>query len=129
MSIRFIYCEPNKKQSGMGYGDCVIRAVAIINNISWVEAFDEIMALSRELQIPFNEQDCYRKYFESCGYNYIYLNRFKRITLKEFCKLYPKGKFIVQFNNHISAVIDGNQNDIFDWSEREIYGFYKPIYF
>jgi hypothetical protein len=119
-----MYCEPNEKQKGQGYGDCVIRAIAIANNISWVQAFDEIMPFSRNLQIPFNEQDCYRKYFESIGYKYKYLNQFERISLKTFCEIHPKGKYIIQFNNHITVVEDSVQKDIYDWAEREIKGYY-----
>jgi len=60
----YVYFQPNKKDLKDKYGDCVIRSLCKALNMEWLEVFDEMQPISREMQVPFNCRPCYEKYLE-----------------------------------------------------------------
>jgi len=55
------YYQPNKKDLKDTYEDCVIRALTKALDMEWLEVFDELHPIARELQIPFNCKPCYER--------------------------------------------------------------------
>ena len=64
---------------------------------------------------------------------YLYLNGFRRgvlpspcpncVTVKEFCRIHPRGTFVVATGYHVIAVIDGNYYDTQDTGD-EVLAYY-----
>ena len=48
-----------------------------------------------------------------------------RITVNEFCKSHPKGRFILSILGHWSAVINGTILDTWDCGDEELYSYYE----
>ena len=62
------YYQPSSKDLKDKYGDCVMRALTKVLNRTWLEIFDAIVPISRELQCPYNSKTCYiaGSYFGKC---------------------------------------------------------------
>lgn len=66
---------------------------------------------------------------------YLRLNGFKKgilpypcpncVTVKDFCKRYPIGTFVVATGNHVVAVIDGNYYDTSDTGDEVLLYFWE----
>ena len=93
-STRWKYYQPNKKDLKDKYGDCVIRALTKALNMEWLEVFDDIQPISREMQVPFNCKPCYEKYLEEKGFVYHGISNAKgtKKSLKGSKKLSKNGK-------------------------------------
>ena len=48
------YYQPNKKDLKDNHGDCVIRALTMIMDKSWLGVFDDLIPYARELQDDFS---------------------------------------------------------------------------
>ena len=71
------------------YGDCVIRALTKVTEKSWLEVFNELVPIARELQCMPNSKPCYKKYLEENGFTYHGVSNkkgTKRPTVESFTK-------------------------------------------
>lgn len=96
-SKNYKYYQPNKKDLKDKYGDCVIRALTKALNMEWLQVFDEMQPISREMQVPFNCRPCYEKYMESKGLKYTGISNkkgTKRPTVETFAKEHKAGTYI-----------------------------------
>jgi hypothetical protein len=126
-SRNYKYYQPNKKDLKDEYGDCVIRALTKALGKDWLEVFDEMQPLSRELQVPFNCKPCYEKYIESNGFTYHGISNAKgtkRPTVDRFAKDHPTGVYILRVAHHIVAVVDGIYYDTWDSGYKSLYGYW-----
>ena len=56
LKMAFVYCNPNPDR--LLVGDCVIRAISILKDQSWLETYDDVTCLGREMydmppQMPY----------------------------------------------------------------------------
>lgn len=130
MSKRFEYYQPNKKDIKDKYGDCVIRALTKVLDMEWLEVFDDIHPISRELQVPFNCKPCFEAYLKTKGFEYVGISNkkgSKRPTVESFAKDHPKGTYYLNVANHCVAVVDGKYFDTWDSGYKSLYGYWiKP---
>ena len=127
-SRNYKYYQPNKKDLKDVYGDCVIRALTKALNMEWLQVFDEIQPISREMQVPFNCRPCYEKYIESKGLKYCGISNkkgTKRPTVDRFAKDHKTGTYILRVVNHLVAVVDGIYYDTWDCGEKSLYGYWE----
>lgn len=126
-SRNYKYYQPNKKDLKDEYGDCVIRSLTKALGKDWLEVFDEMQPLSRELQVPFNCRPCYEKYIESKGFIYHGISNAKgtkRPTVDRFAKDHPTGVYVLRVANHIVTVVDGIYYDTWDCGYKSLYGYW-----
>ena len=107
--------------------DCVIRAVCVALNISWYQAYDELCLVGRE--------DCNMPSADTVWGHYLKMRGFVPFTLpkscpecttiREFCRLYPKGTYIIGTGSHAVAVIDGDYFDSWDSGDESPSFFWK----
>ena len=129
-SRNYKYYQPNKKDIKDRYGDCVIRALTKALNMEWLEVFDEMQPLSREMQVPFNCKPCYEPYILSKGFTYHGISNAKgtkRPTVDRFAKDHPKGTYILRVANHLVAVQDGQYFDTWDSGYKSLYGYWEKV--
>ena len=119
----FIYTNPNptKKKTG----DCVIRAIAILTNSTWEQAYIELCEEGLLMADLPNANSVWASYLHKLGY--------KRevipdscpdcYTIEDFCLDNPIGKYAVCTGTHLVACICGNVMDAWD-SSHEIPAFY-----
>lgn len=96
--------------------DCVVRAICIALNMRWVDVYDDLCELGRQ---EFNMPSA-----DSVWGKYLYLRGFepfllphrcpKCITIAQFCRIFPNGKYIIGTGGHAVAVIDGDYYDSWD---------------
>lgn len=129
-SAKWKYYQPNKKDLKDKYGDCVIRALTKALNMEWLEVFDDMQPISRELQVPFNCKPCYEKYLEDKGFVYHGISNAKgtkRPTVQSFAKDNKEGIYILRVAHHIVTVEDGYFYDTWDSGSKSLYGYWKKV--
>ena len=113
--------NPSNKQTG----DCVVRAVAIAEGLTWDEAYKELTTKAfQEKDMP-SVNPVWANYLESIGYEIHGIpNTCPRCyTVAQFAADHPHGTYVLGTGSHAIAVIDGNYIDTWD-SGNEI-----PMYF
>lgn len=126
-SRNYKYYQPNQKDLKDEYGDCVIRSLTKALNKEWLEVFDEMQPLSRELQVPFNCRPCYEKYLDNKGFTYKGISNgkgTKRPTVDRFAKDHPTGVYVLRVAHHLVTVVDGIYYDTWDSGYKSLYGYW-----
>lgn len=128
---RYVYYQPNEKDAKDEYGDCTIRALSKVLDISWIEAFDLTIPICREEQVPnifFAPARIRNKMVESLGFKYYPISNkkgTKRPTIEEFAQDHPHGRYICNVANHEVAVVDGRYYDTWDSGCKSLYGYFE----
>ena len=137
----FIFNDGGREKAGFKgtTGDCVVRAIAIITDKNYLDVYNNINEMSKDERVGKRQagksnsrsgvyRKTYNKYLKTLGFKWI-----PTMFIGSGCKVHliseelPKGKFIVRLSRHITAVIDGVINDIYDPSRggsRCVYGYY-----
>lgn len=113
--MNFIKTNPNPE--GKKTGDCVIRAIAIAEKKSWIEVYDALCELGREMSDMPNMKKVYETYLIKNGWVKQKMPKHsngKRYKLRELADENPKGVFIMGVVHHIATVIDGDLYDTWD---------------
>lgn len=104
----------NANPYGNNIADCVIRCLSVLTDRSWREVYDELTDLAGDVGLMFDRVEFVEDYLD---------DRYKRechssITVGEFAKEHPYGKYAITMNGHITALIDGVIIDTFNPSKR-----------
>jgi len=124
------YFQPNKKDLKDEYGDCVIRSFVKATELTWLQIFDELHPISRELQVPFNCRPCYEKYLDGKGYTYYGISNkkgTKRPTVLSFAKEHKTGTYILRVAHHLVTVVNGIYYDTWDCGSKSLYGYWEVV--
>jgi hypothetical protein len=139
--LAFKYNDGGREKAGFKgtTGDCVARAVAIATELDYKQAYNLINEIAK------NEKTGKRKRGKSNARTGVYKYTTKKIMEKlgwkwiptmfigSGCKVHlrrgevPSGKIIVSLSKHISVVINGVINDIYNpdrFGNRCIYGYW-----
>ena len=114
------YYNPNP--CGKAVGDCVIRAVSKIENISWEQAYISMCVFGYiHCDMP-SSNAVWAAYLKSRGYRqYAVPNNCPVCyTVKDFCREHPQGSFILGTGTHAIAVINGDYYDAWDSGDEVI---------
>lgn len=124
----FKYYQPNKKDIKDKYGDCVVRALTKALNKTWLEVYDDLIPIARELQCIPNSKTCYEPYLQQQGLTYQGVSNKRgtvRPTVASFARDHKKGTYIARVANHIVAIVDGHYFDTWDSGLKSLYGYWK----
>ena len=118
----------NQNPDDLRVGDCVVRAIAKVEDMGWYDAFIDICAQGMEMSDMPDSNRVWMAYLKDIGYKLTLLPSAcpECYTIIDFCKEHPKGRFLVATGSHIVAVVDGNYYDTWDSGiEIPIYYFVK----
>ena len=125
----FKYYQPNKKDIKDEYGDCTIRALSRVLDLSWLETFDLIVPIERKYQVAniFGAPLKVRKeMLAELGLNYHPIsNQKKRPTVKSFAESHKEGRFILNVAHHEVACVDGIYYDTWNSGYKSLYGYFS----
>ena len=130
-SRNYVYFQPNKKDLRDRYGDCQIRALCKVLDLSWLEVYDLMVSACRKEQIYTISScpvDVRNRVMDSFGFKYIGISNkkgSKRPTVKQFAKQHPVGRYVCKVSNHVVACVDGKFYDTWDSGECCLYGYYE----
>lgn len=128
MIKNFVYYQPNKLDKKDRTGDCQIRALSKVLNLSWLDTFDLIIPLCRKYQISevfSGDHLVTKKALKELGFRYCAVPR--KTTVSEFARMHKRGSYIVRVYNHAVAVVGGRYYDTWDSGDCKLYGYYKKI--
>lgn len=110
----FILTNPNPLNNLTG--DCVIRAISIVEGKSWDDTFIELMVKSYEMKDIPSANSVWGAYLHSVGYRRSIIPNTcpDCYKIKEFVNDYPQGTYILATGTHVVAVKDGNYMDTWD---------------
>ena len=119
----------NVNPAGKNVGDCVVRAISIATGKSWLDVYDDIYLTGREEYDMPNADAVWGLYLYRLGFEpFILPDRCpKCITIRDFCKLFPKGTYIIGTGSHAVAVIDGWYYDSYNSGDQVASYFWRVI--
>ena len=124
--MSFIFYNPNP--GGKFVGDCVIRAITKAENISWEQAFVDIVAEAYRLYDMPSSNYIWGSYLKSKGYTRHNLQDTcpDCYTLRMFCDDHKDGIYIVATGTHAVVVMPpGNIYDSWDSSDEIVTYYWK----
>ena len=113
MYVRF---NPNPFGTDFHTGDCVIRALSKLLDKTWDQVYVDLTLQGYGMGLMPSANAVHQSYLRQYGY---YIHPISNscpdcITVREFSKLFPKGKYILATGDHVVALIDGDYFDSFD---------------
>ena len=105
----------NANPNNRHIADCVVRSLSVLTNRSWHDVFDELSDLAGDMGLMFDRVEFVEHYLDE---------RYPRqchssITVGEFAREHPYGRYAVTMNGHITAILEGGKIvDTFDPSDR-----------
>lgn len=119
----FVYTNPNPSKKLVG--DCVIRAVSIVLDQTWLETYDGITAVGRELRDMPSSNAVWDAYLRDKGYaKHIIPDTCPECyRVADFCWDHPSGDYLLATGTHVIAVLNGDYYDTWDSGDE------VPIYF
>lgn len=127
-SRNYKYFQPNKMDLKDNYGDCAIRCICKAEEMKWLDAYDMMWKISREVMCPMNCKHGFEHILKSLGYTYTGISNkkgSKRPTVDKFAKENKTGTHICVVANHYVAVVDGMYHDTWDSGECSLYGYWS----
>jgi len=119
----WIYYNPNPE--GQRIGDCVIRAISAVMQKDWDKVYIGLVMQGYVDKDMPSSNSVWSRYLKQRGFRMSLLPDMCPgcLTIDDFAREHPKGKFILGTGQHAVAVIDGKIYDTWD-SRGEI-----PIYY
>lgn len=119
----FIYYNANPKKRRVG--DCVVRAIALILGQTWEDTYIGVCKQGLHSYDMPDSNSVWADYLNRHGFvRKSLINTCPNCyTVKDFCKEYPYGKYLLATGTHVIAVIDGNYYDTWDSGDE------NPIYY
>ena len=110
----FILTNPNPMNKFTS--DCVVRALSIAMEQTWDKTYIDLCGVGFQMGDWGSSNAVWGAYLKDKGFmRYIIPNTCpKCYTIKQFCKDYPLGTYILATGSHVVAVIDGDYLDSWD---------------
>jgi hypothetical protein len=127
-STRWKYYQPNKKDLKDNYGDCAVRSICKAEGLEWLDAYDIMYKLSREVQCPLNCKYGFEAVLKGLGYSYTGISNkkgTKRPTVNKFALEHKDGTYVLVVANHYVTAVDGYFYDTWDSGDCSMYGYWE----
>lgn len=119
----YIYYNPNPLK--LSVGDCTIRAISKVTYQTWEDTYLDLIHQGLTMYDMPSSNRVWSEYLKIRGFHKQFIPNTcpDCYTIKDFCRDFPYGEYVVGTGEHVVAVIDGNYYDSWD-SGNEI-----PIYY
>lgn len=111
--------NPRKKRTN----DCIVRSIANATGRPWADVLKELCEIGIELSNMPNAGEVVDEYMYR---RKIYANQPQgKITLAQFAKEHPTGRFVIGVPDHGVSMIDGDWYDLVDSGNSEVVDYYE----
>lgn len=119
----YVNYNPNPKRQLID--DCVIRAICKVTDKSWLDVYFDLMLEGSKFYDWPMKNYIWGHYLKELGYVKYLIPDFcpDCYTVKEFCRDYQQGDYILALQNHVVAVRDGDYYDTVDTGDE------VPLYY
>lgn len=122
-----MFVKYNANPCGKTTGDCVIRAISIVEDMTWKQVYLSLCVEGYEECTFGDVNKTWEKYLMDNGYRRFTLPDNKNYKASDFASAHKDGKFILGTGSHVIAVVNGDIVDSWDSSnEVPLYYFTKP---
>lgn len=110
----WIYANPNPVRDEEP--DCVIRALALATGKTWDEVHMELCRMSGEMGTMPSVNWLWGLWLKRNGFRAFLMPETcpECVTVREFCRRYPKGTYVIGTGSHAVCVRDGDWLDAWD---------------
>ena len=110
----WIFANPNPCRAEEP--DCVVRAISLATGKTWHEVHCGLCRLSMERCTMPSVNWLWELYLRGHGFEKFLLPDTcpDCLTVREFCRRYPEGTYIIGTGTHAVTVIDGDWLDVWD---------------
>jgi len=107
--------------------DCVVRAICIATGRRWHDVHGELCRLSAERCTMPSANWLWDLYLHRHGFEKFLMPETcpSCVTVREFCRRYPEGTYIIGTGNHAVCIRDGDWIDIWDSGDETPSYFYR----
>ena len=95
--------------------DCVIRAIAVAENRSWGETYDDLSRIAKKNGILLDDINFVEPLLD---FRYNRIKTYPGDTVRNVIEDNPIGTYLITMNGHITVAIDGIIYDTFDCRNR-----------
>ena len=122
-----MYVYYNANPARVSHGDCVIRALSKVMNLSWEEVAIDLCMMQINLYDMQNSDYVWGEYLRLNGFQKGFLPYPcpNCVTVRDFCRAHPNGTFVVATGDHVVAVVDGNYYDTSDTGDEVLLYFWE----
>lgn len=122
-----MYKHLNPNPSKLRIDDCVVRAISISTGHSWDYTFLSLSIHAFDMKGMSSTNFVWDDYLRDIGYDRhdFVKNKYKRMTIREFCELNPIGNYILATGTHVVAAIDGVYYDTWDSGDEIVLYLYE----
>ena len=109
--MAYVYYNPNPNRKSVG--DCVCRAISKAMDYSWDQTYIELCIQGFLMKDFPDSNEVWDSYLRGCGFT-------RKVipdtcpdcyTVRDFCKDFPYGIFILATGSHTVCIIDGDLYD------------------
>ena len=108
-----MYIYHNANPLGKNTGDCVIRAISTITGLPWRQVHWDLAMISNDEYQMMDDNVIWHEYLVQLGFKIEPIN-WPCAQIRQFCRCFPEGRYILGTGKHVIAVIDGNYYDTWD---------------
>lgn len=112
-----MFIKFNDNPCGKTTGDCVIRAISIVENKSWRQVYLALCVEGYDQCTFGDDNKTWEGYLKSIGYRRFNLPDAKGYKLSDFANAHKEGKYIVGTGTHVVAIVNGDIIDSWDSSD------------
>lgn len=120
----------NENPKGRRTGDCVIRAIARASSKSWEDTLTGLYTVALRVKSELAYHDCYERYLAEQGWlKHAQPRKTDRTkyTVAEWCRLHPHSTMVISVARHLTCIIDGKCNDIWDCTGMTVLNYWTKI--
>lgn len=114
------YIHENPNPRGKNVGDCTVRAICLATDESWEKVYLDLCLQGYLMADMPSSNDVWGQYLIDRGWQYHRLQDTCPFcyTVKDFCKEYNRGTYIVGTGSHVVCVKSGGYWDAWDSGDK-----------
>lgn len=118
MPSKWIQINPNP--NGKSVGDCTVRAISLATGQSWEKTYLDLCIQGYILSDMPSSNDVWMAYLADKGWTFHRLQDDCPFcyTIKDFCREYNRGVYIVGTGTHVICVKEGDWMDAWDSGDK-----------